>query len=81
MGSLALSMVSQSHNRYTRTNVKSLDLPHLKSTGAGLFNTLPVKCGIVNRYISENKKTFKHAVKKHIGTGLEKREEEAYIYY
>ena len=46
----SLSMVSHEHNRYTRTGVQSLFLPHVKSVGAKSFlysaskiwNCLPV---------------------------------------
>ena len=61
----SFSMVSQEHDdRYTRTSVQWLVLPHEKSAGAKSFRygTLPVKCGIIYRYISECKSTFKGVV-------------------
>ena len=67
-------MVSQEHDRYTRTSVQSLVLPHVKSAGAKSFrysaskmwNRLPV-----HLRMQENFLTFKHAVRKHMWTELQ----------
>ena len=57
-------MVSQEHDRYTRTSVQSLVLPHVKSAGAKSFcysaskmwNRLPVHLRMQEIFL-----TFKHA--------------------
>ena len=77
-------MVSQEHDRYTRTSVQSLVLPHVKSAGAKSFrysaskmwNRLPV-----HLRMQENFLTFKHAVRKHMWTELQGHEDGVYIYY
>ena len=77
-------MVSQEHDRYTRTSVQSLVLPHVKSAGAKSFrysaskmwNRLPV-----HLRMQENFLTFKHAVRKHMWTELQRHEDGVYIYY
>ena len=77
-------MVSHEHERYTRTSVQYPVLPHVKSAGGKSFrysaskmwNRLPVHLRIQEKHL-----TFKHAVKKHMWTELERRIEEAYIYY
>ena len=77
-------MVSQEHDRYTRTSVQSLVLPHVKSAGAKSFrysaskmwNRLPV-----HLRMQENFLTFKHAVRKHMWTELQRHEDVVYIYY
>ena len=57
-------MVSQEHNRYTRTSVQSLVLPHVKSAGAKSFRYSASKmwnCLPVHLIMQENFLTFKHA--------------------
>ena len=77
-------MVSQEHDRYTRTSVQSLVLPHVKSAGAKSFRYSASKmwnCLPVHLRMLEKKLTFKHAVRKHMWTELQRHEDEVYIYY
>ena len=77
-------MVSQEHDRYTRTSVQSLVLPHVKSAGAKSFrysaskmwNRLPVHLRMQKNFL-----TFKHAVRKHMWTELQRHKDGVYIYY
>ena len=77
-------MFSQEHDRYTRTSVQSLVLPHVKAAGAKSFrysaskmwNRVPV-----HLRMQENFLTFKHAVRKHMWTELQRHEDGVYIYY
>ena len=77
-------MVSQEHDRYTRTSVQSLVLPHVKSAGAKSFRYSASKmwnCLPVHHIMQKNFLTFKHAVRKHMWTALQKHEDGVYIYY
>ena len=66
------------------TDTVSLVLLHVKSTGAKSFRYSASKmcnCLPVHLKIQEHFLTFKHAVKKHMWTELERREDKEYIYY
>ena len=61
-------MVSHEHDRYIRTSVQSLVLPHVKSAGVKSFRYSASKmwfCPPVHLRIQKNLLTFKHPVKKH----------------